>query len=61
MTIKNEVRELSRNLAKLGLEQILLEESLADDSFRVVYVNKQIAQQAEKPDQRKQQDDITSL
>lgn len=41
MTIKDDIGQLSRNLAKLGLQQIIVENSLADDSFRVVYINKQ--------------------
>ncbi len=44
MTIKDDIGQLSRNLAKLGLQQVIVENSLADDSFRVVYVNKNIKQ-----------------
>jgi len=53
MTIKNELRVLSRNLAKLGLREAYVENSLADDSFRVVYVNKQVKQQAVVPGKKK--------
>lgn len=56
MTIKNEVKELSRNLARLGLEQILVE-TLADKSFRVVYVNKKVQQRADRPIQLPKQTD----
>ncbi|GEP95275.1 hypothetical protein [Chitinophaga cymbidii] len=53
MTIKNELRALSRDLAKLGLREVYVENSLADDSFRVVYVNKQVKQQAAVPGKKK--------
>ena len=42
MTIKEDIGQLSRNLEKLGLQQIVVENSLADDSFRVVYINKNV-------------------
>lgn len=45
MTIKDDIRQLSRNLEKLGLQQVIVENSLADDSFRVVYINKQVRKQ----------------
>lgn len=53
MTIRNEVRALSRNLAKLGLQQVLVEDALADESFRVVYVNKNLKQQKPAAGKRK--------
>ncbi|WP_168208671.1 hypothetical protein [Chitinophaga sp. XS-30] len=56
MNIKNDVKALSRNLAKLGLQQVLAESSLADESFRVVYVNKQLQQGAQAPGKRKKKD-----
>jgi hypothetical protein len=56
MTIRDEVKELSRNLAKLGLQEVYVENSLADDSFRVVYVNKQVKQQATPTDKKKNKD-----
>jgi len=42
MTIKDDIGQLSRNLQKLGLQQVIVENSLADDSFRVVYINKNL-------------------
>jgi hypothetical protein len=44
MTIKDDIGQLSRNLEKLGLQQVIVENSLADDSFRVVYINKNVQQ-----------------
>jgi hypothetical protein len=44
MTIKDDIGQLSRNLEKLGLQQVIVENSLADDSFRVVYINKNVKQ-----------------
>lgn len=45
MTIKEDIGQLSRNLEKLGLQQVIVENSLADDSFRVVYINKNVRKQ----------------
>lgn len=56
MNIKNDVKELSRNLARLGLQQVLVESSLADESFRVVYINKQLQRGAPAPGKRKKKD-----
>jgi hypothetical protein len=44
MAIKDDIGQLSRNLEKLGLQQVIVENSLADDSFRVVYINKNVQQ-----------------
>lgn len=41
MNIKDDIGPLSLRLAKLGLQAVNIETSLANDTFRVVYVNKQ--------------------
>lgn len=56
MNIKNDVKALSRNLAKLGLQQVIVESSPADESFRVVYVNKQLQRRGPDPGKRKKKD-----
>lgn len=56
MNIKNDVKALSRNLAKLGLQQVIVESSPADESFRVVYVNKQLQRRAPDPGKQKKKD-----
>ena len=56
MNIKNKLSALGRSLAKLGLQEVYVENSLADDSFRVVYVNKQVKQQAVVPGKKKDND-----
>ncbi|SIO44326.1 hypothetical protein [Chitinophaga niabensis] len=48
MTIKDDIGQLSRNLEKLGLQQVIVENSLADDSFRVVYINKNVKQESKE-------------
>ncbi|RPD40256.1 hypothetical protein [Chitinophaga barathri] len=50
MNIENDLRQLSLRLAELGLEQVVAERSAANESFRVVYVNKNAkVQQAPEP------------
>lgn len=40
MNIRDDIGQLSLRLAKLGLQAVNIESSLADDTFRVVYINK---------------------
>jgi hypothetical protein len=40
MNIEDDLRQLSLRLKQLGLEEVVAERSASDDSFRVVYVNK---------------------
>ncbi|WP_109696166.1 hypothetical protein [Chitinophaga deserti] len=35
----NDIRQLSRHLAKLGLEQVVAERTATGGGFRIVYVN----------------------
>ncbi len=42
MNIRDYIGQLNENLEKLGLQQIVAESSRVDDSFRVVYVNKNV-------------------
>ncbi|WP_341834167.1 hypothetical protein WJU16_14290 [Chitinophaga pollutisoli] len=35
----NDIRQLSRHLAKLGLEQVVAERTASGGGFRIVYVN----------------------
>ncbi|MGX5818303.1 hypothetical protein ACWKWU_08920 [Chitinophaga lutea] len=46
MNIRDEIGPLSRQLAKLGLQAVNIETSVADDTFRIVYINKHLPKAA---------------
>ncbi|WP_126244648.1 hypothetical protein [Chitinophaga rhizosphaerae] len=51
----NDIRQLSRHLAKLGLEQVVAERTATGGGFRIVYVNPNASasQKEGKPRQHK--------
>ncbi|WP_158618072.1 hypothetical protein [Chitinophaga lutea] len=46
MNIRDDIGQLSLRLAKLGLQAVNIENSLADDTFKVVYINKNAGKQS---------------
>ncbi len=49
MNIRDDIGQLSLRLAKLGLQAVNIENSLADDTFKVVYINKHAGKQNISP------------
>lgn len=49
MNIRDDIGPLSLRLAKLGLQAVNIETSPADDTFRVVYINKNAGKQHISP------------
>lgn len=62
MNIEDDLRQLSLRLKELGLEEVVAEKSANNESFRVVYVNRnaKVQQNAEPENSRKGNNKKTS-